>query len=119
MFDLINTMKSGWYSGKGFKAQRNGNHEDAIKYLELALEYSEFKYNPVIYDSMAFCHYNLKHLDQALKYAKRSIREYLETINIDHQIQPRVKALKDLVIRIQSENIDITKCSSGLNESFS
>jgi len=109
MFGLINAMKSGWYSGKGFKAQRNRYYEDALKYFELALKYSESESEPVIYDSMVICYYNLEDLNEALKYAEKSIKEYLETENIDHQIQPRVKALQYLATKIKSENIHTTK----------
>ncbi len=117
MIGLIKCMKSGWYSGKGFKAARNRRPEDALKYLELALKYSESKSDPVIFDSMAFSHYNMGNLEKAIKYAENSLKEYVEIENIDPKIQGRIKALQDLIIRIKSENIHTTNCSTGTAKS--
>jgi tetratricopeptide (TPR) repeat protein len=113
MNGLIKCMKSGWYSGKGFKAARNRRHEDALKYLELALKYSELKTDPVIYDSMAFSHYNMGNLVEAINYAEKSIKEYVEIENIDPKFPGRIKALQVLVIRIKSESNYTTNCSTG------
>jgi tetratricopeptide (TPR) repeat protein len=104
MIGLIKYMKSGWYSGKGFKAQRKRRHEDALNYLELALKYSESESDSVIYDSMAYSHYSIGNLNEAMMYAEKSLKEYIEVKNADYKFQGKIKALQDLIIRIKSHN---------------
>lgn len=112
ILELIESGRSGWFSGKGFKAARHKNHEEAIEFFKLALKHSTSEYDPVLYDSMAFSYYNLGNLSEAFVCAERSIKEYLELKDPEKEnpdTDRRIGALQELVIRIKSKNTHTTK----------
>ncbi|MFA6012749.1 MAG: hypothetical protein WC799_22350 [Desulfobacteraceae bacterium] len=100
---FINSLKSGHYSGKGFKAARHKKYKKALYYYELALKYSEHDIDPVLYDSKAIALYNLNRFDEALINAKKGIEQYNSVKNKDQKIVVRIKILNEMVQHLESE----------------
>jgi tetratricopeptide (TPR) repeat protein len=99
---LIKTIKSGWYSGKGFKAIRNKKYEKALSYLRIALENSQTGFEPVLYESLSIAYYNINMPLESIENAKKSIEQYT-TINDELKYASRIKKLENIIEKNQEK----------------
>lgn len=75
---VIDNIRSGWYTGRGYKAASREDYETALNYYKMAIQCSKEKNDVVLHDSMAIVLYKLgKHKD-ALYYARRCLKIYQE-----------------------------------------
>ncbi len=97
ILQFIASAKSGWYSGKGFKASRQGKYETALSYFERALLNTKDNFDPVVHDSMAIAYYKLNRYEEALTNAERSFDQYQSISSDDPKIKKRINMLKELI----------------------
>ena len=102
--EIINSSRSGWYSGKGFKAQKKKQFERALHFYKLARRYSDTRFDPVIYESMAFVYCELNQYKEALFAAQKSIKQYNSVENKDHKFSSNIKKVKELIKYLESKN---------------
>jgi tetratricopeptide (TPR) repeat protein len=96
--EIIDTIKSGWYSGKGFKAIKNGKYEKALSYLNIALDASPTGFEPVLYETLSIAFYHLDNPLESIQNARKSIEQYA-TINDDSKYDSRIKTLERIIIK--------------------
>jgi len=97
ILQFISSARSGWYSGKGFKASKQGKYEKALSYFELALMNTKDNFDPVVYDSMAIAYYKLNRYEEALTNAEKSYDQYQSIGGDDPKIKKRINTLKELI----------------------
>jgi len=109
---IIGTIKSGWYSGKGFKATRNGKYEKALSYLNIALDASQTGFEPVLYETLSIAFYHLDNSLESTQNARKSIEQYTK-INDDSKYDSRIKKLERIIIK---NNARIDTYQNAANE---
>ena len=97
ILSTIRSVKTGWYSGRGFKAHQNNQHEKAVHYYDLALQFLEDDFEPVIYEAKAMALYELKKFSEALFNAQKSFEQYSSLNSKDPKDVENLKKLKALI----------------------
>lgn len=94
-------MKSGWHSGKGHKATRQGNYEKALSHYQLAMKYDNQTGkcgsgpNPVTLECIARTQARLGHYKEALMEAEKSYELY-------KRLNPKTKIVAESTLRIDA-----------------
>jgi tetratricopeptide (TPR) repeat protein len=89
--DFINNVKSGWHSGRGHNATRQGKYEEALRHYQLAIEYDSrvgscgSGPNAVTVECLARTYSRLGMHKEALIEAEKSYELY-KTLNPDAKI---------------------------------
>ena len=103
--ELISNMKSGWHSGKGHKATRQGKYEKALWHYQRAVEYDSRAgqcgsgLNPVTIECIARTHARLGNYKEALIEAEKSYDLY-KRLNPNTRIVAESKARIEAFINI-------------------
>ncbi len=90
MIGIIKAIKSGWYSGKGFKAIRNKKYKSAIHFFNLTLKNSSYGFEPVIYEELSKDSYHTQNFVLAIINSQKRIEQY-QQINAGGKYQKNIK----------------------------
>lgn len=99
MQQLINNIKSGWHSGKGHKAIRQGKYEEALRHYQLTVQHESQngKYgsrpNPVTLECIARTYARLGNYEESLITANKAEGLY-------KQLNSNKKLVTDCITRV-------------------
>jgi tetratricopeptide (TPR) repeat protein len=110
--ELICNIKSGWHSGKGHKATRQGKYEKALRHYQLAFEYETQNGkcgsgpNPVTIECLAHTHARLGNYEEALLAAEIS-KDLFNKLNTNTKfVDDCIKRVEHFIATLKAGNKD-------------